>query len=247
MPSYLKRNNKPTLAYHYYEGTSDLPPLIFLGGFRSDMEGTKALYLEEQCKARGQSFVRFDYAAHGESEGVFEELGITDWMGDTVAIIEHCFDKPAILVGSSMGGWVSLLIGKNHPELVQAIVGLAAAPDFTLWIEDAMSEEQKQELRANGRFLAENDYGDPYVFSKYLLDNGRTCLLLDSSIEISVPVRLLQGKKDADVPWETAERIKTQLTSEDVEITYIEEGDHRLSSPAELDILNQVIETLISA
>lgn len=241
MVEFLKRENAPDLAYVYHEGSSDLPPVMFLGGFRSDMEGTKALYLEEQCCARGQSYLRFDYSGHGQSEGDFENHFISDWARDAYAVLTAKIDRPAILVGSSMGGWISLLLATRHPKHVRALIGLAAAPDFTLWMEEKMTDEQKQALENKGEFLLENNYGDPYVITKRLIDDGRNNLLLDKSIEIEVPVRLIQGKQDADVPWQIAERIKDKIKGQDTKIIYIEDADHRLSSPEQLAILGETL------
>lgn len=241
MVEFLKRENAPDLAYLYHEGSSDLPPVIFLGGFRSDMEGTKALYLEEQCRARQQSYLRFDYSGHGQSGGNFEDHCISDWAEDASAVLKAKIDRPAILVGSSMGGWISLLLAPRHPKHVQALIGLAAAPDFTVWMEEKMTDEQRRALETKGEFLLENDYGDPYVITKHLIDDGRNNLLLDKPIEIEVSVRLIQGKQDADVPWQTAERIKEKIKGQDTKIIYIEDADHRLSSPEQLAILGKTL------
>lgn len=241
MPSYLNRKNKLSLAYHYFEGQSDLPPVVFLGGFRSDMEGTKALYLEKTCKERDQSFLRFDYSGHGQSYGQFEEGFIGQWTGDAHDIITDKISRPAILVGSSMGGWISLLLALNHPSLFYGLIGLAAAPDFTRWIEEGMNAKQKNDLNKNGLFLLENDYGDPYAISKKLLDDGRKQSILNKNITVNFPVILIQGKKDADVPWQTAEKIKEVFGGKNIEVIYINEGDHRLSSPDELEIINGAI------
>lgn len=243
--NFLKRDQKPDVAYIHTLGTSDLPPVVFLGGFRSDMKGTKAVFLENLCKERGQEFIRFDYSGHGKSEGKFEEGCISDWTQDALDVIEHCTSRPALLVGSSMGGWISLLIAKKYPKHVQGLIGLAAAPDFTTWMEEKMSETQKKALEAEGFFELPNDYDDsPYIITKRLIEDGRKNLLLNETLDVSIAVHLIQGKKDADVPWETAKRIKDITRTDDFKITYIDEADHRLSSPDQLEILGNALEQM---
>ena len=245
MPEFLKRNNAPDLAYVKSKGANhSLPLIVFLGGFRSDMEGTKALYLEEQCKQRDQSFIRFDYRGHGQSEGVFEEACISDWAQDAQDIIEQCTSGPIILVGSSMGGWISLLIALKL-DRVAGLVGLAAAPDFTTWMEERMSVQQKEQLESDGYFELPNDYDDtPYIITKKLIEDGRQNTLLDKEVSINVPVRLIQGMKDTDVEWQVAHRIKNAIIGDNVEVVLLENADHRLSSPDQLEVLNKTLEKL---
>ena len=244
MLEFLTRNQAPDLAYIKTDSVkSDLPTIVFLGGFRSDMEGTKATYLEEQCKKRGQGYVRFDYRGHGQSAGKFEDACISDWAQDALDIIDHCTVGPVILVGSSMGGWVSLLTAQKLKR-VEALVGLAAAPDFTIWMEEGMSAEQKQELKEKGFFYLPNDYGDPYAITRKLLEDGRKNVLLDKEIKLDIPVRLIQGMKDADVEWQVAHRIKNAITGNDTEVILLENADHRLSSPEQLEVLNGTLEKL---
>lgn len=239
---FLKRENLPALAYHKSEGSAEKPAIVFLGGFRSDMEGTKALYLEEQCKAAGYCYVRFDYRGHGQSEGVFEEACISDWLADTLDILNHCTSGKIVLVGSSMGGWLSLLAALKIAERVQTIIGLAAAPDFTTWMERDMTPKQKAEMMEKGAIDLPNDYSDePYIITRKLIEDGRENCLLNDDIDLNMPVRLIQGKKDADVPWEVAEQIKNAITGKDVQTIYIEEADHRLSSPEELEVLKRTL------
>ena len=247
--AYLEREKASNLAYVKYnavEGAADLPTIMFLGGFRSDMEGTKALYLEEKCKERGQNFIRFDYSGHGASEGKFEEGCIGDWAADALDIFDQLTQGPVMLVGSSMGGWISLLIGLKRSKRVHSIIGLAAAPDFTKIMEERMDDEQKALLNSQGYFELPNDYSDdPYIITKRLIDDGRDQCLLNKAIDITVPVRLIQGKKDVDVQWETANKIKDCLVSDDVEVILLDDADHRLSSPDELQCLNETVEALL--
>ena len=245
MVKYLKQEEKPALAYIDSEGEKS-PTVMFLGGFRSDMEGTKATFLESKCLENGNSFIRFDYSGHGISEGNFEEGCISDWADDALRIFDSVTDGPVILVGSSMGGWISLLLALKRPERVHAIIGLAAAPDFTKIMEKKMTEAQKGELNEKGFFALDNDYSDePYVITKKLIDDGREQCLLDKAIKVSCPVRLIQGKKDTDVHWETADKISQQLTSDDVQVILLDEADHRLSAPEELNVLHETLNSLI--
>lgn len=210
------------------------------------MEGTKAVYLEELCRQADYGYVRFDYRGHGQSEGVFEEACIGEWLQDTSDILEACTSDKVILVGSSMGGWLSLLTALKKPDRVQAIIGLAAAPDFTTWMEAEMTEGQKEKLTEKGFIEIPNDYSDePYIITYKLIEDGRNYCLLANPIEIAMPVRLIQGKKDTDVPWSVAEQIKQAITGKDVQTIYIEEGDHRLSNPEELEILKRTLQNLI--
>ena len=243
---FLKRDYKTDLAYVHNAGDNVLPPLIFLGGFRSDMEGTKALYLENLCRQRKQECIRFDYSGHGKSEGKFEEFTISDWLQDAYDILINCTSRPAILVGSSMGGWISLLLAIKYPEYVHSMIGLAAAPDFTTWMERDITQGQKKELDKKGYFELPNDYDAPYVITKNLLADGRQNTILDKKLSINAPIHLIQGKKDMAVPWKVAEEIKKALGGEFVEITYLEEADHRLSAPDELEVLASVIAEISS-
>lgn len=249
MVEYLKRENKPDLAYrvsNVAQNAENQPTVMFLGGFRSDMEGTKAQFLEDKAQELGLSYVRFDYSGHGVSKGDFQDGCIGDWAEDALSILDELTTGKVMLIGSSMGGWISLLLALKRPERIHSIVGLAAAPDFTKIMEEKMSDAQRQELEEKDFFALDNDYSDdPYVITKKLIDDGRNQCLLQGQIDIEVPVRLIQGKKDADVDWHTAERIKNSLSSRDVETIILDEADHRLSAPEELEVLYQTIKSLI--
>ncbi len=239
------RNNK--LAYQYSAGhNAAVPTVVFLPGFRSDMEGNKATYLEERCQMRGQAFLRFDYSGHGISEGAaFEEGTIGAWLDDALAIIDKVTKGPLILVGSSMGGWIALRGALERPERIAAIVGLAAAPDFTREIEAQLSPAQKEIIEKEGIVFVPNEYSDePYIFTRALLEDGEKQCLLDKTNAITVPVRLIQGMKDTDVPWQKAAAIAQSLSGDDVQITLIKDGDHRLSRPQDLMLINKTIEEL---
>lgn len=236
-----KRGQK--LAYVYFKGgNSALPCVMFLGGFRSDMTGTKAVFLESQCRARGQSFMRFDYSGHGVSEGKFEDGTIGQWRDDALELLDQVVEGDVILVGSSMGGWISLLLWRQIPERIVGIVGIAAAPDFTKEIEARMSDAQKEIMNKTGRVETPNDYSDePYVFTKALIEDGRENCVLDQRHEISVPMILLQGKQDADVPWEKALRIQAAFKGARSEVIFIDDGDHRLSRDQDLLLLDKAV------
>ncbi len=243
MHELLKRDNLPDLAYVKTSAAKGnrLPMIVFLGGFRSDMQGTKAIYLEELCRKQGRAYLRFDYRGHGQSGGKFEEACISDWVQDTYDLIKSCAARPVILVGSSMGGWIALLLSLKASDYVTALIGLAAAPDFTTWMEAEISALQLNELKNKGFFLLENDYDSPYVITQKLLDDGKKNTLLNKEIDINFPVRLIQGKKDTAVPWQVAEKIKKAIKGNDVEIEFLDEADHRLSAPDELAVLKKLI------
>ncbi len=233
-----------TIAYHRLAGAA--PGVVFLGGFMSDMTGTKALALEAFCRARGRAYLRFDYFAHGASSGRFEEATIGRWAADALAVLDRATEGPQILVGSSMGGWIMLLAALARPERVAALIGIAAAPDFTedlLWRR--LSEEQRAAILRDGAIRLPSAY-DPagYLVTRRLIEEGRNHLLLRAPIAIACPVRLLHGMKDPDVPWQTSLRLAERLQSRDVTVTLAPEGDHRLSTDLDLQRLTEAIAAL---
>jgi len=243
---FLERDGLPNLAYVRHEGDAERPMVVFLGGFRSDMEGTKAIFLENECKKAGLGYLRFDYRGHGMSEGKFEDACIGEWLQDVLDILDACTSGKVILVGSSMGGWLSLLTATKDLGRVQAMVGLAAAPDFTTWMERDMTDAQTKIMMEKGYVEIPNEYSDePYLITRKLIEDGRNHCLLNAPIDLDIPVRLIQGKKDADVPWEVAEQIKQAITGKDAQVIYIEEADHRLSKPEELEVLKRTLFDLI--
>lgn len=250
--AYLKRPGKPDLAYRLSAARADgqnLPGVLFCGGFRSDMEGTKASYLEQQCRARGQAYIRFDYSGHGSSGGAFTDGTIGSWAEDARAVMDLLPQDKIIIAGSSMGGWIALLLARDMSEKIAGIVGIAAAPDFTKTIEGQLSPAQAQIMQERGSIEIDNDYSDePYIFTRALIEDGARYCLLDAPLEISAPVRLVQGMKDDDVPWQTAARIKNTLTRPgNAEIFLIESGDHRLSRPEDLALIDGQIAELNGA
>lgn len=245
---YLERPAKHRLAYVYTPPAKDnsQPVAVFLGGYRSDMSGTKARYLEAQCRKRGQGYLRFDYSGHGESDGVFDECLMGDWKQDALDMIDHINPRSVVLIGSSMGGWISLLVARERSDIVSAMIGIAAAPDFTEEIfHKRLNDEQREILMRDGQVLVPNDYSDePYCYTKQFYEEAKDHLLLSSPQSLSVPVTLLQGKEDKDVIWQTAEAIKAHFTDAPVNVHYIEDGDHRLSRPQDLELLDKTLRAL---
>lgn len=225
-----------------------LPGVVFMGGYRSDMDGTKALFLEAECAARGQGFVRFDYGGHGRSGGDFKEGTIGIWTDDALAVIDQLTQGPQILIGSSMGGWISMLCAIERPDRVKGIIGLAAAPDFTREVKAQMTDDHRAQIAAKGYFEEPNDYApEPYIFTRKLLEDGEARCLLEGDIPLSIPVRLIQGMQDADVAWQKAHRIKNALKGADTAVFLVESGDHRLSRPEDLALLGRVLGDLTGA
>lgn len=232
------------LAYRQQEG--DGPGVVFLGGFHSDMTGSKAEYLAGWCAARGRAFLRFDYSGHGVSGGSFAEGTIGQWLADAELVLTSLTAGPQILVGSSMGGWIALLLALRHPERLAGLIGIAAAPDFT---EDLMWAQFPTAIRAqiehDGMWLRPSEYGEPYPITRQLIEDGRRHLVLRAPLPLEAPVRLLHGQADPDVPWQLSLTIAETLTSRDVAVTLIKDGDHRLSTPENLALLGRTLGALL--
>lgn len=227
------------IAYCKTEGRS--PGVFWLGGFMSDMSGTKATYLEAQSIKRRQAFMRFDYSGHGASAGDFEENNIGTWLQDALDVFDNLTEGPQIVVGSSMGGWISLLLALSRPERVTALVGLAAAPDFTEDIYSQLNEEERRQVEEEGVLYIPSDYGSPYPLSRHLFEDGKKHLLLHKTIPIRCPVRLIHGKKDPDVPWQKSEKTLSMIESDDKKVIWIEDGDHRLSRESDLQLIDRIV------
>lgn len=243
-PGILHRPDGATIAYHATPGKS--PGVVFCGGFMSDMTGTKAMALEAACRERGRAYVRFDYFAHGLSSGDFADATIGRWADDAVAVLDEATRGPQVLVGSSMGGWVMLLAALARPERVVGLVGVAPAPDFT---EDLMwrrfDDGVKRTLETDGVYYEPSQYADdPYPITMKLIEEGRRHLLLRQPIAISCPVRILHGMRDPDVPWRHSLRLIDALRSDDVVLTLVKSGDHRLSEPDDIRRLTDTVESL---
>lgn len=230
-----------TIAFRRTAGGT--PGVVFLGGYRSDMTGTKAMALEAHCRARGQAFLRFDYRGHGASSGRFEDGTIGQWAGDAIAALDRLTDGPQILVGSSMGGWLMLLAALARKERVAGLVGIAAAPDFTedlIW--DRLDAAERARLETEGAIYEPSAYGDPYVYTRALVEDGRRHLLLRGTIPLECPVRLLHGMEDPDVPWRTSIRLAEKVAAADTRVTLVKDGDHRLSRDADLALLCRTVD-----
>ncbi len=234
------------IAYNRSPGRG--PGVVFLGGLVSDMTGTKAVHLEAWARAQGRAFLRFDYSGHGESSEAFEDGCIGDWAADARAAIEALTDGPQLLVGSSMGGWIALLMARAIPERVAGIVGLAAAPDFTedsLWAD--ATDAQRADLMETGRYEVPSDYSDtPYVITRRLIEDGRDHLVLRSPLPLPFPVRLLHGTADTDVPVAVALRLMEHADCPDLRLTLIKDADHRLSTPACLELITNTADALLA-
>jgi pimeloyl-ACP methyl ester carboxylesterase len=242
----LQRDDGNYLAYARTPGKS--PTVVFLGGFRSDMTGTKAVALEAWAEKRGQAFLRFDYLGHGQSSGRFEDGTIGRWKDDSLAAIDALTEGKLVLVGSSMGGWLSLLTAQARPERLAGLVLIAAAPDFTeRMLLGGLSAEDRAALQRDGRLERPSQYSpEPSVFTWKLIEEGRNHLLLDKPLKLPCPVRLLHGQSDPDVPWEYSLQIARHLDAPEVISTFVKGGDHRLSTAADIARLIATVEELLS-
>ena len=235
------------LAYSLREGRA--PTVVFLPGFRSDMRGTKALYLDDVCRQLGHAFLRFDYQGHGCSSGRFEDGTIGRWSEDARLVIEHATTGSLVLVGSSMGGWIMVRVALALGQRVHAMLGVASAPDFTdRLMAGRLSDEAKQSLHRDGRVTIPSAYSDePTIITRALIDDGEKRRVLQSPIPFFGPVRLLHGLADADVPWSESVALMQQLESNDVRLELIKDGDHRLSAPRHLARIGELLSTLLSS
>jgi pimeloyl-ACP methyl ester carboxylesterase len=238
---YLTRADGTRLAYHLREGRG--PTIIFLPGYMSDMSGSKALALEDWAVSEGRGFLRFDYAGCGESDGAFEDQMLTGWRDDAVLMIDMLTPGPVLLVGSSMGGWLMLLVALARPDRVAGLVGIAAAPDFTDWGYD---QAQKLEILSKGKLEQASPYGpDPTIVTKAFWQSGETNRLLHAPVAIACPVRLLHGQQDPDVPWHHSPNLAALIRSDDVQVTLVKDGDHRLSREQDIALLLRIVGDLV--
>ncbi|MWD27418.1 alpha/beta fold hydrolase [Aquicoccus sp. SCR17] len=240
-PRYLETPNGRRIAYHRSAGAG--PTVVFLGGFKSDMEGTKAVHLEAWARREGRAFLRFDYSGHGQSSGAFTEGCIGDWAADARAVLDTLTEGPLVLVGSSMGGWISLLMAKALPDRIAGLVTVAAAPDFTedgFWAE--FDDDQRRAIEEVGHVERPSDYGDPYVITRRLIEDGRDHLVMRSPLVLPFPVRMLQGTDDEDVSRETALRLLDHADAADIRLTFVKGADHRFSTPDCLALIEATVE-----
>ncbi len=240
---YITNRHGIKLAYQKTPGKS--PGVIFFGGFKSDMTGTKATYLESVCQKLGQAYIRFDYSGHGASSGNFEEGTIGGWLDDALCVLDNLTEGPQVLVGSSMGGWLMVLAALKRSDRIKALVGMASAPDF---IEDLarMRVVQEDVLAQNGICYLPSLSGDMvYPITSRLVIEGRTHSILKAPIALSCPVHLLHGLADKDIPWQKSVKLAERLESREVTVTLIKDGDHRLSENAHLALLEKSVHSLL--
>jgi len=236
-PEFLVRADNQRLAYRLVAGEG--PTVVWLGGFHSDMTGTKAQVLADHAEATGGAYLRFDYFGHGESDGAFRDGTISRWREDALAVIDELTEGPLVLVGSSMGGWIACLAAIARPERVKAMVLIAPAPDFTeKLMEPELADEARAAIARDGFWIRPSEYDDGgYAITRELLEDGARWSILQGDVPIEVPVRVLQGGADPDVPWTHALELANALKSDDVVFTLIKDGDHRLSRPQDLERL----------
>lgn len=245
-PSHFETPQGRRIAYHFTEGEG--PCVVFLGGLKSDMEGTKAVHLEDWAQATGRAFLRFDYSGHGQSSGTFEEGCIGDWHQDTLAAIDGLTEGPIIPVGSSMGGWQSLLLARARPERLAGLVTIAAAPDFTEdgWWE-SFDASQRADLEEKGRVELPSDYMEPYVVTKRMIEDGRAHLVLRDALDLPCSVRMLQGTADTAVTVATATRLLEHANSPDMKLLLVKDADHRFSDGPCLGLIERAVEDVLAA
>ncbi|MGB3245389.1 MAG: alpha/beta hydrolase [Sulfitobacter sp.] len=229
------------LAYHFTPGRS--PCVVFLGGLKSDMQGTKAVFLEAWAKRTGRAFLRFDYSGHGESSGTFTDGCIGDWAQDTAEAIRSLTEGPIVPVGSSMGGWQALLVARAMPERIVGLVTIAAAPDFTedgYWAN--FSEDQKRILKDAGQIELPSDYMEPYIITARMIEDGRQQLVLRTPLNLPFPVRFLQGTADTAVSVATAVRLLEHASGPDMQLRLVKDADHRFSDGPCLDLIIKALD-----
>lgn len=243
---FLERPGGARLAWRKVEGRG--PTVVWLGGFKSDMAGTKAQALADWALARGRAYVRFDYFGHGESSGDFRDGTITRWREDALAVLDALVDGEAVLVGSSMGGWIACLAAMAAPGRVKAMVLVAPAPDFTeKLMKPGIPPEGLADLARDGVWLRPSEYGEPYPITRALLEDGARWSILEAQeVPIAAPVRILQGGEDPDVPWAHALQLAQALKGPDVVFTLVRDGDHRLSRPQDIARLLAAVDEAVS-
>jgi len=243
-PAILVRADGATIAYRKRGGRA--PGIVFLGGFMSDMTGTKAEALDRFCASEGRAYLRFDYFGHGASSGEFRDATIGRWKEDALAVLDELTDGPQVLVGSSIGGWIMLLAALARPERIHSLIGIATAPDATedlMWAE--LSFVERETMRRDGLLRLPSQYSaEGYIYTLRLIEEGRDHLVMRAPIPLRCPVRLLHGMADPDVPWRTSLMLAERLESADVQVTLVKDGDHRLSTERDLALLMRRIAEL---
>ena len=235
--NYLKSSFGENLAYSHEENGSKTS-VFFFGGYASDMTGTKATALSQWCDKNNYNFVRFDYSGHGKSEGKFEDGGITKWSSEATEVLKNFSNEKNIIIGSSMGGWISLNVSLRNLNLISGLIGVASAPDFVVGEWNRLSNDQKTQIKNDGKIIINWDkYNDDYTITYKFLKDGMNNMLLNSAINVDCPIRLLHGRLDQVVSYETSEKIIEKITSKNKKLTIIEDGDHSLSRESDLHIL----------
>lgn len=247
-PDILTTINGRSIAYYKVgaQGPDERPGVVFFGGFKSDMTGGKAAFLHETCTALGLGFLRFDYSGHGQSSGKFEDGCVSDWLSDARDAVAQLTAGPQLFVGSSMGGWIALLLARETPKRVAGLIGIAAAPDFTedsMW--SAASHAQRQGIQEQGYVSIPSEYGGTYPITRSLIEDGRHNLIMRTPYHASFPVRLLHGTDDQDVPQERALRLLAHLDCPDIRLVLLKGSDHRMSKDRELLLLKETLTALI--
>jgi len=246
-PLKLKRGAENFIAYNrHHQKNKIFPEVLFLGGFKSDMRGTKATYLQNLCQSRGQTVTCFDYFGHGISSGNFTQGTIGRWLSDTLAIIDEVTEGPLVLIGSSMGGWLMTLAALARPERIHGLIGIASAPDFTeelIWA--SLTESQRLSFVSQGIIQAPSQYENQgFPITLQLVEEGRSHLILPRELPIQCPVHLIHGDSDKDVPPELSLRLAKNIQSDHVTLTFIKGGDHRLNTPIALERLSSLLNEL---
>jgi pimeloyl-ACP methyl ester carboxylesterase len=241
--NYLETRQNRRIAYVHRKGAS--PTVVFLSGFRSDMSGTKASHLDHWAQERGQAFLRFDYSGHGASDGRFEDGTIGAWAEDAEAILTAKTEGELVPVGSSMGGWIALLMARRLAPRLAGLVTIAAAPDFTETMRTSLTPLQAAGMKARGRVQIPSEYGEPYVITRHFIDEGKAHLILPDGLEVNFPVRFLQGTADVDVPVAVAMNLMDRLTGPDVRLTLVQGADHRFSTPECLALLTASVDEVL--
>ena len=236
----LTRQDGVRIAFKHLPGKG--PTLVFLPGYMSDMAGTKALALEGWARRNGRAMLRLDYSGCGASGGRFEDGTLDVWRDDVLLAIDLLVRGPVVLVGSSMGGWLMLLVARALGDQVTAMVGIAAAPDFTDW---GFTAAEQAQIEKHGRIERPSDYGDPMLTTAAFWQSGKAYLQLTGDIPITCPVRLIHGQQDADVPWNVSMQLAARLRSADVQVTLVKDGDHRLSREQDIALLISTVERLL--
>ncbi len=235
----LNRDGIP-IAYDYTQG--QFPLVLFLSGFRSDMMGTKAQFIKQRCLARGQACLLMDYAGHGQSGGVFEEGSIQSWYHDVIDVVNKIIpnDAPILVVGSSMGGWIALHVALSQKTQVRGFIGIAPAPDFTrhIWNHE-MDDQMRHDVEMNGVIYQPSEYGDPLPISYKLIKDSEAMCLMDGVIDLTIPITILQGRADPDVPWTWAEALARNLPQSPVSLHINKDGDDRTTRPEDLELVDR--------